>query len=122
MSCLGIHIGGDAGMEFAVVVEDTQGVFAHLISGKEFRGGVGEVQTQLQSFAMDLRTEFVVGQQQAALRTRGGTAGIEKPVGDPVESAWSNTKSFFSMCQRSRSVSSVIERVRRCTTLWRKAR
>ena len=68
-------------MEFAVVVQHPQGVFAHLLSGKELRGGVGEVEAQLQAFAMHLGTEFVIGQQQAALGTGGGTAGIEEPGG-----------------------------------------
>jgi len=36
MRCLGIHVGADACVEFAVVVEDTQDVFAHLLPGKEF--------------------------------------------------------------------------------------
>jgi len=76
---LGFHVGGDAGMEFAVVVEDTQGVLAHLRSGEEFRRSVaGEVEAQLHAFAMDLGTEFVVGQQQATLRMRRRSAGIKE--------------------------------------------
>jgi hypothetical protein len=68
------------GMELAVAVHHTQGVFTHLLPGKEFLGSIGEVQAQLRAFAMDLGTQFVVGQQQAALGTGGGTTGIEKPA------------------------------------------
>ncbi len=42
MRQLGFYVGADAGMEFAVIVQHPQGVFAPLLSGKEFRGGVGE--------------------------------------------------------------------------------
>lgn len=63
-----LHVGADTGMELAVIVQDTQGVFAHFLSGKEFRGRVGEVQAQLHAFAMHLSTEFVVGQQEICRR------------------------------------------------------
>lgn len=78
---LGFYVRTDAGVELSVFIKNSQGVFAHFLSGKEFRGGVGEVEAQLHAFAMDLGTEFVVGQQHASLRTGGGTAGIEKPGG-----------------------------------------
>ena len=60
MRQLGLDVRADAGVEFPVVVEDAQGVFAHLRAGKEFRGSVSKVQTQLHAFALDLSTEFVV--------------------------------------------------------------
>ncbi len=41
----GFHVSSDAGVKFAVVVEDTQGIFAHLLSGKEFRGDVSKVES-----------------------------------------------------------------------------
>ena len=65
-------------MELAVIVQHTQGVSSHLLSGKEFRGGICEAGAQLQTFVIHFGTEFVVGQEQATLGTRGGTAGIEK--------------------------------------------
>lgn len=67
--------------KFAVVVESSLGVLFHLLSGKDFRGGVGEFQARLNTFAMHIGTEFVVGQQQAAFGTGGGGAEIEKPGG-----------------------------------------
>ena len=78
---LGLDVRADPGVEFAVVVEDSQGVFAHLRAGKEFWGSVSKVQTQLHGFALDLGTEFVVCQQQATLRARGGPTGIQEPGG-----------------------------------------
>lgn len=60
MRQFGFHVGGDAGMELAVVVEDTQGVFAHLLCGKEFRGSDGEVEAQLHAKAEELVEILVV--------------------------------------------------------------
>ena len=71
----------DSGMELAVVIEDTQRILPHLIARKEFRDCASEVESQLDAFAVDLGTQFVVGQQQPAFGTRGGTAGIEEPGG-----------------------------------------
>jgi hypothetical protein len=68
-------------VELTVFIKNSQGVFAHFLSGKEFRSGVSEVEAELHAFAMDLGTQFVVGQQQASLGTGGGTAGIEEPGG-----------------------------------------
>ena len=81
MRHLNFHVGDDAGVEFAVVVEDTQGVFTHFLTGEEFRGDDSKVKSQLQACAVNLNPHIVMGQQQPTLRMRRRTAGIKKPGG-----------------------------------------
>lgn len=59
----GFHVGGNAGIKFAVVVEDTQCVFSHFLAGEEFHRCVGKVESQLQALAIQFGTKFEVGQQ-----------------------------------------------------------
>ena len=77
---LGFYVGGDAGMEFAVVVQRPQGVFAHLLTRKEFWGDVSKVEAQLHTFAMDLRSEFVVRPSPVAAPAKG-VAPTEREYG-----------------------------------------
>ena len=73
--------GKDAGADLEAFAQDAQGVLAHVMTGKELGGRIGEVQTGLKLTAGERNTEIMIGQEQAALRVRGRAARIEKPSG-----------------------------------------
>ena len=50
-------------------------------AGEKFWRASGEVEAELETATADVHADIVIGQEQAALRVRGGAAGIEEPSG-----------------------------------------
>jgi hypothetical protein len=75
----GGDVGADAGLEGDDVVQDAQGVLAHLFAGEELAGFLGEVQAKLYGVGRDGDADVVIGERKAAVAAGDGTAGIQEP-------------------------------------------